>query len=76
MFILFPSFKVVKIGDEGSRVEKIAQLLQKHGSKIKPTRKFTVGMKSAVTSFQKKHNLIPTGDVDKETWKELKKDPA
>ena len=73
MFILFPSFKVVKMGDEGARVEKISQLLQKHGSKIKETRKYTLGMKSAVTSFQKKHNLIPTGEVDKETWKELKK---
>ena len=75
MFILFPSFKVVSLNDEGYRVEKIAQMLRKHGSSIKDTKKFTIGMKTAVKSFQKKHNLIPTGDVDRETWKELKKDP-
>lgn len=68
-------FRPIKLNDKGRKVRKIAFMLQKHGSSIKLTDEFTIGMKSAVKSFQKKHNLIPMGTVDRETWRELKKKP-
>ena len=71
MFIKFP----VSMNDKGKNVGKISDMLIKHGSNIKHTEEFTIGMKSAVKSFQKKHYLEPTGVVDKLTWKELKKNP-
>lgn len=75
MCIFFSNSKIVKLKDEGKIVEKITKMLQNHGSSIKITDKYTIGVKSAVTSFQKKHDLIPSGVVDKGTWKALKKKP-
>ncbi len=64
-------FKPFKIGDSGKDVAKIAMMLKKHGSTIKPTNKYHIGMDSAVRKFQKNHNLPVTGVVDKKTWDKL-----
>ena len=66
-------FKSFKLGDKGTDIRKIATLLRKHGSSIKPTDTFTIGMRSAVVSFQKKNGLPVTGVVDKKTWDKLNK---
>lgn len=70
---LFVRYPTLKLFDKGPKVSKIAELLKKHGSSLKPTEEFTLAMRSAVISFQKKHSLEPTGVVDKNTWKALKK---
>ena len=64
-------FKTFTVGSFGKDVEEISKLLAKAGSKIKPTRTFTIGMYSAVKAFQKKNGLPPTGKVDKKTWDKL-----
>ena len=68
--------KVTKVvypvyGDEGKEVLKYQKLLQKTGSKIQATGKFTVGMMTAIKSFQKKSNLKVTGKLDAATAKAL-----
>lgn len=65
------AFKPLRIGDNGPDVKKIAAALKKYGSTIKPTAVYTIGMLSAVRSFQKKHDLPVTGIVDKKTWDKL-----
>ena len=65
------TFKNIQLNDKGTDVKKIAAALKKHGSSIKPTSVFTIGMRSAVVSFQKKHNLKPTGIVNQTTWNKL-----
>ena len=65
--------KPVKRGDQGAIVSYICELLQKKGSTVKITDKFHIGVSSAVTSFQKKNKLKPTGVVDKKTWDKLTK---
>ncbi len=65
------AFKPLRIGDKGPDVKKIYAALKKHGSTIKPTDVFHIGMQSAVFSFQRKHNLPVTGVVDKKTWDKL-----
>lgn len=68
-------FKPIKLGDKGADVRKVATMLKKHGSTIKPTSVFAIGMRSAVVSFQKKNNLPVTGVVDKKTWDKLNVSP-
>ena len=65
------TFKAFKMGDKGPEIKKIAAALKKHGSTIKPTAVFSIGMRSAVVSFQKKKGLKVTGVVDKMTWDKL-----
>lgn len=72
MCILF-GCKTLKLHDRGPKVRKASELLAKHGSSIKPTDEFTIAMRSAVKAFQKKHGLELTCEVDKPTWKALKK---
>ena len=64
-------FIPVKYGEESSRVIKIQKLLAKAGSSIKPNGCFTIGMRTAVKSFQAKHNLPVTGIVDARTMNKL-----
>ena len=66
-------WKNLQLFDIGKKVKEASIMLAKHGSNIKPTEEFTLGMRSAVKSFQKKHNLEQTGIIDKKTWKALKK---
>ena len=70
---LFKRKTELKLHDIGKKVLKASELLAKHGSSLKPTEEFTLAMRSAVTAFQKKHNLDKTGIIDKKTWRELKK---
>lgn len=65
-------FNEAKYGDVGSRIEKLQQLLRKSGSNIAVTGEFSVGMVSAVRSFQKKNGLTVNGIIDHETYKKLK----
>ena len=69
-------FKPMKIGDKGTQIKKAQQLLKKHGSSIKPTDVFGIGMLSAVKSFQRKNKLAVTGIVDKKTWEKLNAEAA
>lgn len=63
--------KPVKIGCYGPEVLWICVKLRAHGSTIKLTDKFHIGMRSAVICFQKKNKLPVTGVVDKKTWMKL-----
>lgn len=60
-------------GDEGAEVLKYQKLLQKTGSAIKLNKKFTIGMSSAIRSFQKKNGLKVTGKLDAKTATALEK---
>ena len=53
---------------------KAQKWLQSLGSSVKITGKWSIGMKTAVCTFQRKHNLPITGELDKITWKALKKE--
>jgi peptidoglycan hydrolase-like protein with peptidoglycan-binding domain len=59
-------------GDTGLAVARVQKLLAKTGSKIQETGKFTIGMVSAIKSFQKKAGLKVTGKLDKLTMDALK----
>lgn len=54
-------------GDEGKEVLKYQKLLQKTGSKIKLNGIFSIGMSTAIRSFQKKNKLAQTGKLDAKT---------
>ena len=54
-------------GEESRVVLKYQKLLQKTGSTIKATGIFTIGMVSAIKSFQKKFKLPVTGKLDVKT---------
>lgn len=69
--VVYTYEKPVKLGQKGEIVEGITTLLAKHGSGIKVTDTFHIGVRSAVIAFQKKNNLKPTGVVDKKTWTKL-----
>lgn len=65
--------KTIKMGDEDPvLVGYLCELLRAHGSTIKDTDKFTIGVKTAVKAFQKKNGLEETGIVDRKTWRKLK----
>jgi len=53
-----------KYGDESLEVLKYQKLLAKTGSKIKLNGRFTIGMTTAIKSFQKKNKLKATGVID------------
>ena len=53
-----------KYGDEGPEVLKYQKLLAKSGSKIQLNGRFTIGMATAIKSFQKKNKLKVTGIID------------
>ena len=53
----------------------IQKLLQKAGSKIQINGKFTIGMRTAVESFQRKNKLRVTGIIDARTWEKLNAKP-
>lgn len=58
-------------GDKGSDVKMAQELLALAGSKVKATGEYTIGTASAVKSFQKKHGLKVTGEIDQKTWDQL-----
>lgn len=53
---------------------KAQKWLANLGSSIRPTGKWSIGMQTVVYSFQRKYRLLITGELDKETWKQLKKE--
>ena len=55
-------------------VLKAQKWLQNTGSSIKLNGRFTIGMTTALCSYQRKKGLPTTGELDKVTWKTLKKD--
>lgn len=69
----FKRSPTLQLHDQGPDVLEASKSLQKHGSKLKETDIFTLAMRSAVISFQKKHDIEPTGVIDKQTWKALRK---
>ena len=60
-------------GDEGKEVLKYQKLLQKTGSKIQLNSVFSIGMATAIKSFQKKNKLNVTGKLDAKTVAALEK---
>ena len=64
-------FKKMKINDEGPNVKAAQELLKRAGSSIKVNGIYSVGMMSAVRSFQRKNGLKVTGIIDSDTWKKL-----
>lgn len=64
-------FTSIKYGDKGIKVKECQRQLQYAGSTIKADGKFSIGMVSAVRSFQKKNNLPVTGVIDSKTFKKL-----
>ncbi len=64
-------FKPITYGEETKRVADAQKYLQKTGSTIKMTGKFTIGMASAVRAFQRKNKLAVTGVIDAKTWAAL-----
>lgn len=63
---------MMKYGDENLDVLEAQKLLKAAGSTIKPNGKFTIGMTTAVKSFQKKNGLAVTGTIDTKTMNKLK----
>lgn len=61
----------LKLNDKGPKVLEVQKFLVKAGSSIKLTGVYTIGMVSAVRSFQKKNGLKPTGMVDLKTYEKL-----
>lgn len=66
----------LELGDACPNVKKAQELLQKKGSTIKVTGRYTIGMVSAVKAFQKKNGLKVTGAIDQATWDKLNEKPA
>lgn len=60
-------------GEESNEVLKYQKYLQKTGSKIQLNKKFTIGMITAIKSFQKKNGLKVTGEIDAKTAAALEK---
>lgn len=54
-------------------IAKAQQWLRNEGSSIKVTGKFTIGMTTVLYKFQRDNGLELTGELDKATWKLLKK---
>lgn len=54
-------------------IKKAQKWLGILGSKVKVTGKWTIGMTTAVCSFQRKNKLTPTGELDPVTWVTLKR---
>lgn len=65
-------FKTLKYGAEGKEVVEAQVMLQRAGSKIKATGKYTIGMISAVRAFQKKNGIEVTGRLDSKTMRKLR----
>ncbi len=63
---------MLKYGDENEDVLEAQKLLKKAGSAIQESGKFTIGMVTAVKSFQKKNGLEVTGKIDSKTMKKLR----
>lgn len=57
----------MKYGDFGTEVSKFQKLLQAAGSKIKVNGQYTIGMVTAVKTFQKRNKLPVTGEIDAKT---------
>ncbi len=54
-------------------IRKAQKWLQGVGSKVQINGLWTIGMQTAVVCFQRRNDLPVTGDLDKTTWKLLKK---
>lgn len=54
-------------------VLKAQKWLRNLGSTVQENGRYTIGMVTAVRSFQQKHKLPATGELDELTWKVLKR---
>ena len=61
----------LKLNDEGLEVVEAQRGLRRNGSAIRANGIYTIGMVSAVKSFQAKHGLPVTGIIDQKTWDAL-----
>ena len=60
-------FVDISYGEKSERVADAQRFLQKAGSKIQVNGEFTIGMVTAVKTFQKKNGLKVTGIIDEKT---------
>ena len=56
------------------KIRKAQIFLRNAGSRIMVNGKFTIGMTTALSSFQRKHDLPVTGELDILTWRALKRE--
>ncbi len=56
------------------KIAKAQKWLKNLGSSIKVTGRFTIGMTTALYKFQREHNLPITGELDRQTWRALRKE--
>ena len=63
-----------KIHMDAKDIEKAQKWLKNLGSKITVNGKFSIGMSTALYSFQRKYNIPVTGELDHITWKTLRKE--
>lgn len=64
---------ILKKGDKGRKVRIAQKCLRASGSSIKVTSIYTIGMASAVSSYQRKMGLIVNGNIiERMTWTALK----
>lgn len=54
-------------------IVKAQKMLRNLGSKIQVNGRWSIGMQTSICSFQRRRCLLITGELDKATWKELKK---
>lgn len=66
---------VLQYGSTNTKQILRAQVyLKESGSNLEVNGEYTIGMVSAVRSFQKKNGLEPTGKIDRKTWRLLRKE--
>ncbi|MCR4649213.1 MAG: peptidoglycan-binding protein [Lachnospiraceae bacterium] len=63
-----------KVHNTEKDITKAQKWLHNLGSKVKVNGKMTIGMATAIYAFQNRYKLEPTGELDENTWKALKKE--
>lgn len=61
------------MGMYDKKIAKAQKMFRKLGSTVEVNGLNTIGLYSAIRSFQKKNGLAVTGELNKETWKLLRK---
>lgn len=66
-----PTYPVLAKGTKGPDVERLQNLLNKHGAGINPDSDFGPKTRDAVRAFQRKKGLVVDGIVGPYTWEKL-----
>ena len=72
LFPRYPQGSVIRIGDKGYLVDTVQFLLEQlerlYGFTPVKTGVYDVETANAVKDFQRRNRILPTGEVDRETW--------